>query len=114
MAATNATPYNLPSNDYLPLLQYADVLDPTHVATLQVANGEYWAYPYVVSAGGTNQANLLIQGQVVSTFVASTLNSQPTWAKLGPYAVSVIDGTLTFGSSDALRLAGVELFQQAH
>ncbi len=113
LRVTTPAPHNLPSTDYATLLQSADVLDPSHPATLQVPNGEYWVYPYVVSTGGTNQANLLLQGQAVGSFVAGTINSQPTWAKLGPYPVSVTDGTLAFSSSDALRLAGVEVFQKA-
>ena len=111
--SVTSTPYNSPSAEYTQLLQSADVLDASHAATLQIPNGDYWVYPYVVSAGGTNQANLLLQGQVVSTFAAGLVNALPTWGKLGPFAASVTDGTLTFASSDALRLAGVEVFQRA-
>jgi hypothetical protein len=109
-----STPFPAPSDGYLPLLQSAIVLESAH-ATVQVPNGEYWAYPYVVSAGGTNQADLRIQGATAGTFVAGLINNKPAWAKLGPYAVSVSNGQVDLGSSGgALRLAGLELFQVAH
>ncbi len=98
----------------LPLLQSAVVLDTAHVSW-QVPNGQYWLYPYVISAGGTNLADLLVQGEVVDSFLASAINNQPVWSRLGPYAVSVDDGKLDIGSAGgALRLAGAELFQAAH
>ncbi len=109
----DTTPFPTPAPAYLPLLQAVTVLDTEH-AKLAVPNGSYWVYPYVVSAGGTNQASLLVQGVVADLFVAGTLDGAPTWAKLGPYSVSVSDETLDFSASGGpIRLAGVEVFQQA-
>jgi hypothetical protein len=109
-----STPFPTPSDDYLPLLQSAIVLDGVH-ATVQVPNGQYWAYPYVVSAGGMNQADLRVQGATVGTFVAGLIVNNPAWAKLGPYTVTVSNGQLDLSSSGgALRLAGLELLRVAH
>jgi hypothetical protein len=89
------------------------VLDTEH-ARVSLPNGNYWVYPYLVSAGGSNQASLLVQGKVVDLFAAGTLDNAPTWAKLGPYSVSVSDGVLDLSSSGGLiRLAGVEVFRKA-
>ena len=111
---STATPFPPPSTEYLPLLQSGVVLDTAH-ATVQVPNGEYWAYPYVISAGGTNQADLRLQGAVVGTFFAGLVNNDPAWARLGPYPVTVSNGQVDFSSSGgSVRLAGVELFARAH
>ena len=77
-------------------------------------NGPYWVYPYLVSASGTNQGDLTLQGDDVVTYAAGTVNGLSTWARLGPYQVTVKDGGLDFGSANgALRLAGAELYEVA-
>ena len=114
--SVTTTPFPAASSDYLPLLQTATVLDAaTDHVTLQVSAGDYWVYPYVVSAGGANQADLLLQGNTLATFAAGTINGLPTWAKLGPYLATAKDGQLECRSGGgALRLAGVELYRSAH
>jgi hypothetical protein len=88
-------------------------LDTSHV-TFTVPNGKYWVYPYVTSENGGNQADLSIQGRAVSTFLAGNLSGGPTWARLGPFPVTVSTGALDFSSADGpLRLAGVEIYQAA-
>ncbi|MET0793838.1 MAG: hypothetical protein ABW061_20130 [Polyangiaceae bacterium] len=105
-----------PPEAYEQLLQTAIQLDMSAEATLHVPNGEYWVYPYAVSGGGMNLADLRVQGDPVVSFAAGVINNKPTWAKLGPYGATVSDGKLVFSSSDGalLRLAGVELFQKAN
>jgi hypothetical protein len=104
-------PYPSPAAELLPMLQGAVNLDTAH-ATFTLPNGKYWVYPYVASEDGTNQADLSIQGQVVSTFLAGELMGGPTWARIGPFPVIVSNGQLDFSSPNGpLRLAGVEVYQ---
>ena len=106
-------PFPTPDTAFLPLVQSAVLLDTQH-AVLRVPNGPYWVYPYLISADGTNQADLTLQGDDVVAFGAGTINGLPAWARVGPYRVTVKDGALDFGSAGgALRLAGAELYQVA-
>jgi hypothetical protein len=110
---TTPTPYPSPASELLPMLESAVNLDTAHL-TFVVPNGKYWVYPYVASEDGDNQADLSIQGQAVSTFLAENFNGGPTWARLGPFPVTVSTGALDFSSTDGpLRLAGVEIYQAA-
>jgi hypothetical protein len=104
-------PSPIPDPLSLPMLQSAFDLD-TADATVAVPNGKYWLYPYVISEDGTNQSDLFIQGQAVSTFLASTAGGGPSWARLGPFPSTVSNGKLDFSSPNGpLRLSGVEVYQ---
>ena len=108
---STAMPYPIPDPLELALLQSAFDLDVAH-ATLTVPNGKYWVYPYLVSEDGGNQSDLFIQSQSVITFLAGMSGGGPTWARLGPFPVTVSTGKLDFSSPNGpLRLAGVELYQ---
>ena len=107
------TPFPTPDTGFLPLVQTAVLLDTAH-AVWRVPNGPYWLYPYLISADGTNQGDLTVQGDDVVTFAAGKINGFAAWARVGPYRITVKDGGLDFGSaSGALRLAGAELYQVA-
>jgi hypothetical protein len=107
------SPYPSPASELVPMLESAVNLDTAH-ATFILPNDKYWVYPYVVSEDGDNQADLSIQGQPVSTFLAGDLSGGPAWARLGPFPVTVSTGALDFSSPDGpLRLAGVEIYQAA-
>jgi hypothetical protein len=106
-------PYPSAASELVPMLESAVNLDTAH-ATVTVSNGKYWVYPYVASEDGDNQADLAIQGQVVSTYLAGDLSGGPTWARLGPFPTTVSNGALDFSSADGpLRMAGVEIYQAA-
>jgi hypothetical protein len=108
---STAMPYPIPDPQYLAMLQSAVDLDAAH-ATLSVPNGKYWFYPYLVSEDGGNLSDLSVQGQSVTTFLASESGGSPTWARLGPFPATVSNGKLDFSSPDGpLRLAGVEIYQ---
>jgi len=95
---TTPAPYPSPASELLPMLESAVNLDTAHL-TFVVQNGKYWVYPYVASEDGGNQADL---------------SGGPTWARLGPFPVTVTTGALDFSSADGpLRLAGVEIYQAA-
>ncbi len=109
----NTTPSPLPDASYLPLLESAIVLDGTS-ATLHVPNGNYWAYPYVISGDGANTADLLLQGKTVGTFSAESVDGGPAWARLGPFPIAVTNGALVLASNGgAVRVAGIELYVSA-
>jgi hypothetical protein len=101
--------------DLVPLLQSSIQLDSAS-ATLNVPNGKYYFYPYVVTGNpaNTDVANLLVQGTKVATFAEETVGGFPAWAKLGPYLVSVTNGKLALSASGGmLLLAGAELYEAA-
>ena len=108
-----SVPFPTPAAAYLPMLQSAIVLNTEHAA-VSVPNGAYWLYPYVISGAGSDLADLLAQGDTQASFAAGTIDGVPTWARLGPYSVTVKNGKLDLASSGGpLRLAGAELFQVA-
>jgi hypothetical protein len=82
-------------------------------ATWPVVNGKYWAYAWLVSDLTTNAGQLMLQGNPTDPFV-STYNAQNStfaWARIGPYAVTVVDGSLKLTGTGTVNVAGVELYQ---
>lgn len=109
----NTTPYPLPDDSYLPVLESAFVLDSS-AATLTVPNGNYWVYPYLITGDGSNFANLVLQGKSVATFTAESVSGGPAWARLGPFPVTVTANALTLSAKNGLvRVAGIELYASA-
>ena len=74
-----------------------------------VENGSYSLVAYAWSANGPETGTLSVQGEERDTFHATSFAGGSPWAGLGPYRVSVTDGTLKFAVDGDLRLGGFEL-----
>ncbi len=73
-------------------------------------NGTYLAVAYAWSAQGSELGRLFIEGMTEDLFRAGSFNGYGPWAPLGPYEVTVTDGSLTVaGTGGLLRLGGLEL-----
>jgi hypothetical protein len=82
-------------------------------ATWPVTNGAYWAYAWLASDLTTNPGQLMLQGNPTDPFV-SVSNAQTgasAWARLGPYAIDIVDGSVTLTGSGTVNVAGLELYQ---
>lgn len=72
-------------------------------------NGDYALVAYTWSADGGETGTLQAQGQDLDAFHAQSFAGGGPWVPLGPYRVSVTNGTLELGGKGDLRVGGFEL-----
>jgi hypothetical protein len=86
--------------------------NPLRVTLRNVVNGTYDAYVTVWENDFPERYDLQLQGQTVAA--ARESGSAGTWARLGPFRVTVADGTFSLVSVGWLsNLSGVELVPAA-
>ncbi|RIY07520.1 hypothetical protein [Hymenobacter rubripertinctus] len=76
-----------------------------------VPNGDYEVYAYLWEDNRAETVSLSLNGQsVLSNY---NTGSAGTWKKVGPYAVTVTNGTISLnGSGGDLNLSGVEVWSK--
>lgn len=74
-----------------------------------VENGTYALLAYAWSANGPETGTLSVQGEERDTFHATSFAGGSPWVALGPYRVSVTDGSLKLEADGDLRVGGLEL-----
>jgi hypothetical protein len=82
-------------------------------ATWPVANGKYWAYAWLVSDPSLASGQLMIQDNPTDRFIGVQEGTSPSvgWARIGPYAIDVLGGSVKLAGTGSVDVAGVELFQ---
>lgn len=76
-----------------------------------VADGTYTVYLYVVQDWNDPSpatVTFTVEGVTAGSY---TPGGAGTWEKLGPYNVTMSDGTLNITANDLVNLAGIEIFQ---
>jgi len=77
--------------------------------TWPVSNGKYWAYAWLASAVNGDTGTLKIGSSVADKFFAKT-SGGARWGLIGPYAVEVLDGSLSLTVDGTVHVAGVKLY----
>ncbi|HWZ91786.1 MAG TPA: hypothetical protein VNW92_23145, partial [Polyangiaceae bacterium] len=82
-------------------------------ATWPVSNGKYWAYAWLSSDSSLGSGQLFIQDNPGDQFFAVQQGSALGWARVGPYSIDVLGGSVKLSGTGVVDLAGVELYRAA-
>jgi len=92
------------------LLSTGRTLNAGDSALWPVANGKYWAYAWLTSTVSSDNGTLSIGSSVADRFFGAKDSAGARWGLLGPYAVDVVNGSLSLAVTGSVHVAGVKLY----
>jgi hypothetical protein len=82
-------------------------------ATWPVPNGKYWVYAWLSSNVSAGSGQLMIQDNPADEFFGLQRSGSAAWARIGPYSLDVLSGSVKLSGSGVVNIAGVELYRVA-
>jgi hypothetical protein len=92
------------------LLSSGRTLSMADSAVWPVPNGKYWAYAWLTSTVTSDNGTLTIGGSAADKFFGAKNSAGARWGLLGPYAVNVVNSSLSLAVTGSVHVAGVKLY----